>query len=110
MTPQASLAAALVAIYAVLSLPVLYIAFRHGLRGGALVGWGYLFIFCTLKMVGNGIQLGNPESSGAAIVSSVGLSPLLLAAAGILHEGYMSTWRSSPSTTISSLSLPLPFS
>jgi hypothetical protein len=86
MTPDQSLAAAILAIYAVFSIPVLYITFRHGVRGLAILGWGYLFIFCTLKIVGSGLQFNDSQGSGASIVSSIGLSPLLLGAAGVLHE------------------------
>ncbi|KAH8886478.1 hypothetical protein GQ53DRAFT_750721 [Thozetella sp. PMI_491] len=86
MTAQESLAKACLAIYALLTPPVLYVAFRHGFRGAAILGWGYLFLFCSLKLVGNGMQLSDPASTGAVIVSSVGLSPLLLATAGVLHE------------------------
>ncbi|KAH8879160.1 hypothetical protein GQ53DRAFT_855258 [Thozetella sp. PMI_491] len=87
MTPDQSLAAAVVAIYVLLTPPVLYIAFRHGVKGGALLGWGYLFLFCTIKMVGAGLQLPDKPTTGASIVASIGLSPLLLSAAGVLHEG-----------------------
>ncbi len=87
MTPDQSFAAAVVAIYAVVTLPTLFVTFKHGVRGLAVIGWVYLFLFCTLKMVGSGLQLGSgPNDSGASIVSSVGLSPLLLAAGGVLHE------------------------
>ncbi|KAH6867192.1 hypothetical protein B0T10DRAFT_451939 [Thelonectria olida] len=81
-----SLALVVVFIFATLSLPTLYVIFRHGFQRQAILGWGYLFIFCTLKMVGSGMQLGDSRSSSAAIVTSVGLSPLVLAAAGVLHE------------------------
>ncbi len=86
MTSSQSFAAAVIAIYAVVTIPTLFVTFKHGTRGLALVGWVYLFLFCTLKMVGSGLQLGSSQNSGASIVSSVGLSPLLLGAAGVLHE------------------------
>ncbi len=86
MTAQTSLADALLAIYTILSFPVLYVIARHGFKGGAILGWGYLFVFCTLKIVGSAMQLSNPASPGASIVGSIGLSPLLLATAGVLHE------------------------
>ena len=86
MTPQESLAAALLAIYILLAFPVVYIAARHGITRAAVLGWGYLFVFVTLKIVGSAIQLHGSESSAASIVSNIGLSPLLLAGAGILHE------------------------
>ncbi|KAL2679097.1 hypothetical protein Neosp_009855 [[Neocosmospora] mangrovei] len=52
----------------------------------AILGWGYLLVFCSLKIIGSSMQLGDNPGSGAAIVTSVGLSPLLLAVAGVLHE------------------------
>lgn len=76
------------AIYGLLSLPVLYLTYRHGRHG--LTGWLYLFAFCTLKIVGTALQvkadIDHSSSSTAALISSIGLSPLLLAAVGILHE------------------------
>lgn len=76
------------AIYCVLSIPNIYILIRHGWPG--LLGWAYLFAFSTLRLVGAAIQM-NADKDGkvdtsAAIISSIGLSPLLLATSGILHE------------------------
>lgn len=82
------LATAELAIYAVLALPVLFVLVRHGLPG--LPGWIYLFAFCTLRIVGGALSM-NPESTSGNIISNIGLSPLLLAASGILHEGFVST-------------------
>ncbi|KAL6897689.1 hypothetical protein GGI43DRAFT_99484 [Trichoderma evansii] len=70
------------AIYATLSIPNIYILFKHGRAG--LLGWAYLFAFCTLRIVGGAMDLSGSTSAG--IISSVGLSPLLLAAFGILQE------------------------
>ncbi|KAL7917648.1 hypothetical protein ACQKWADRAFT_26901 [Trichoderma austrokoningii] len=70
------------AIYAILSIPTLYIVFKHGRVG--ILGWAYLLAFCTLRIVGGILDLSG--STSASIISSVGLSPLLLAAYGILHE------------------------
>jgi hypothetical protein len=78
-----SLSAATCAIYAVLSIPVLYLLVRHGRYG--LLGWLFLFFFCTLRIIGGALAI-NDTSGAANIISSVGLSPLLLATAGILHE------------------------
>lgn len=77
---------AVLIIFITLSVPTLFVTFKHGVRGWAILGWGYLFIFCSLKIIGSGMALGDPESSGATIVSSVGLSLLLLALSGVLHE------------------------
>ncbi|RHZ53566.1 uncharacterized protein CDV56_103643 [Aspergillus thermomutatus] len=78
-----SLSAATCAIYAVLAIPVLYLLVRHGRYG--LLGWLYLFFFCTLRIIGGALAVKD-TSAAASIISSVGLSPLLLATAGILHE------------------------
>lgn len=70
------------AIYAALSIPNIYILFKHGRTG--LLGWAYLLVFCTLRIVGGALDLSG--STTASIISSIGLSPLLLAASGILKE------------------------
>lgn len=87
-----SLMTAELAIYALLSLPILYILFRHAPAG--LVGWIYLFAFCTIRIVGGAMAMGEDPSTASKTISNVGLSPLLLAVAGILHEAYA---RSTPS-------------
>lgn len=78
-----SLSAAECAFYAVLIIPVLFLIVRHGLHG--LLGWLFLALFCTLRIIGGGMAV-NDSSPAASIISNVGLSPILLAAAGILHE------------------------
>ncbi|KAJ5822848.1 hypothetical protein N7447_005188 [Penicillium robsamsonii] len=78
-----SLSVATCAIYAVLAIPVLYLLFRHGRYG--LLGWLFLFFFCTIRIIGGALSVNN-TSVAANIISSVGLSPLLLATASILHE------------------------
>lgn len=77
---------AVVVIFGALALPTLFVTYRHGVRGLAILGWGSLSIFCSLKIIGSAMQLANPQSLGAAIVNNIGLSPLLLAVAGVLHE------------------------
>lgn len=79
-------AAVVLAIYLVQLLPAAYVAFKHGLQGLAWIGWGYFILFCTLRIVGSALQLSDPQSTGAAIISSIGLSPLTIATGGILHE------------------------
>lgn len=86
MTADSTLSTALVVIYATLSLPTIYVAVKHGFKTIAVLGWAYVFIFCTLRVIGAAMTLSNPKSTGAAIVGNIGLSPLLLAAGGILHE------------------------
>lgn len=79
--------AAVLAIYLVLFFPAAYTAWKHGTRGLAWIGWGYFVVFCLLRVTGSAMQVADPGSTGAAIISSVGLSPLTIAAAGVLHEG-----------------------
>jgi prolipoprotein diacylglyceryltransferase len=85
MTQSSTLATAQLAIYAVLSIPVIYILYRHGKQG--FLGWTYLLIFCVLRMTGTGMSLSNPASTGAIVISNIGISPLLLSILGIMHEG-----------------------
>ncbi|GFF49216.1 hypothetical protein IFM61606_04852 [Aspergillus udagawae] len=78
-----SLSAASYPIYAVLAMAALYLLIRHGRYG--LLGWLFLLIFCILRIIG-GLVAARDTGTAANIISSVGLSPLLLATAGILHE------------------------
>jgi hypothetical protein len=76
-------------IYVVLAQPAIFCLFRHGRKG--FLGWLYLQLFCAVRGIGSIIELkalaNNTENSTAVvIVGSIGLSPLLLAALGILHE------------------------
>jgi len=102
-----SLAKATIAIYVILTIPTLFVAVKHGLRH--LLGWAFLFVFLTLKMIGSGLALKSSPGSSASIVSSIGLSPLLIAAAGVLHEASVQSislvLHSNPPTTCVSLSL-----
>ena len=84
MSSNTALATAQLAIYAVLTLPTAYTLLLHGKRG--FLGWFYLFVFCTLRIVGGAMLLHDPLSTGATVVSSIGISPLLLATLGVLHE------------------------
>ncbi|KAH8651179.1 hypothetical protein BX600DRAFT_441620 [Xylariales sp. PMI_506] len=86
MTTNNGLPAATLAIDATLALPAIYLLFKHGLRHGAVIGWAYLFIFFSLKIVASAMQVSNPSNTTASLIASIGLSPLLLAALGILHE------------------------
>ncbi|RMJ13619.1 hypothetical protein CDV36_006727 [Fusarium kuroshium] len=85
-----SISAAKLAIYIVFAQPALYCLFKHGKVG--LLGWFYVQTFCVLRIVTGGIGLhGSNTSTGSIILSSIGLSPLLLAASGVLHEARRAT-------------------
>jgi prolipoprotein diacylglyceryltransferase len=87
------LAIAELVIYLAILPIVFFLLVRHGKRG--VFGWIYLIAFCILRIVASGLQIndhvqeshGKPPSVTAAIVNSVGISPLLLAIAGVMHEG-----------------------
>lgn len=80
-----SVSAAKLAIYIILAQPALYCLFKHGKTG--FIGWLYIQIFCVLRIATGGIGLhGASGSTGTIVLNSIGLSPLLLAASGILHE------------------------
>jgi len=84
MNSNTAIAMAQLAIYAVLALPTVYVLFLHGSSG--FLGWFYLLVFGTLRIVGGAMLLHNPLSTGATTITSIGISPLLLATLGILHE------------------------
>ncbi|KAI0122401.1 hypothetical protein F4814DRAFT_408600 [Daldinia grandis] len=86
MASSMALPVALLVTYLTISPSLIYIAIKHGLKHGAAIGWSFLFIFCTLRIVASAIEIHDAYSSSAALVASIGLSPLLAAACGILHE------------------------
>ncbi|KXJ88511.1 hypothetical protein Micbo1qcDRAFT_235823 [Microdochium bolleyi] len=82
-----SLAIAELVIYIILILAVGYILLRHGKPGWD--AWGFLGIFCILRIVAAGLQIGaGPDgvSVTAAIVNSIGVLGLLMGVSGILLE------------------------
>ncbi|KAI1468231.1 uncharacterized protein F4812DRAFT_425999 [Daldinia caldariorum] len=86
MASSTALPAALLIIYIIVSPSLIYIVKKHGLKHGTFIGWLFLFLFCTLKIVASAIEIHDARSSSAALVASIGLSPLLAAACGIMHE------------------------
>ncbi|KAJ5678958.1 hypothetical protein N7462_007202 [Penicillium macrosclerotiorum] len=73
--------------YGLALLPAIYCFITHGKHGA--VGWLYVFAMCGLRLVGNGMAYHSrtgPPNRAASIIGSIGLSPLVLAALGILHE------------------------
>jgi hypothetical protein len=88
-TSTEGLELAQLAFYSIASIPAIYCFITHGKHG--VIGWLYVFAMCGLRLVGNGmayhalLTTGKPSTS-ASIISGIGLSPLLLAALGILHE------------------------
>jgi hypothetical protein len=89
------------AVYCVLVLPILYLVFRHGRNG--VLGYFYLAVFAGLRIIGAAMGLKKTSdglpSTGAIVISNIGLSPLLLASIGILHEAYVQFQHHYPSFT-----------
>ncbi|KAF3763070.1 hypothetical protein M406DRAFT_73723 [Cryphonectria parasitica EP155] len=79
-------AAAVLTIYLVLLGPAIYCFARHGVKHQIWVGWLYFILFCLLRIIGSAMEISSPDSIAAAIISSVGLSPLTISLFGILHE------------------------
>lgn len=76
----------------ILIQPAIFNLWKHGKRG--ILGWFYLQILCALRIIANAItidDIANNKSGSTVtiILNSVGLSPLMLAATGILHEAYV---------------------
>ena len=93
LNPSEQLAVAEVAIYAILVIPSIYVLFKHGWQG--LNGWIFLVGFCMLRIIGCALQISDDKkdsnSTTPAIISGVGLSPLVLAFIGILHESLVTS-------------------
>ena len=84
LDPSSQLSVSYLVIYIILAIPVIYNLVHHGKYG--TLGWGYLLAFCFLRMTGAGLQLSNQASSTAGVLTGIGVSPLLLAVLGVLHE------------------------
>lgn len=74
-----------VGVYIILINPATYILFKHGRKG--ILGWLAIQSFCFTRIIGNVLVLKDgAHSTAATIVNSIGLSPLLIGAVGIIHE------------------------
>ncbi|CAK42755.1 hypothetical protein CBS63078_3986 [Aspergillus niger] len=86
------------AVYALFSLPAIYCLVVHGKHG--LLGWAYVLVMCGLRIAGSAMSLNaihrNEINTTAAILNGIGLSPLLMAAMGLLHEANHSIHRFLP--------------
>ncbi|KAJ5953594.1 hypothetical protein N7454_000490 [Penicillium verhagenii] len=75
--------------YGLVLLPAFVCFAAHGKHG--VMGWLYVIIMCVLRLTGNGMAYHSLSTTGhanetAQIITGIGLSPLLLATLGILHE------------------------
>jgi hypothetical protein len=80
-----------VLVYYLLALPVsAWICIRHGF--GRHAGWFYLMTMSVVRIVGACLRIAADEHPseglyiGAAVLSSIGLAPLLLALMGMIKR------------------------
>jgi hypothetical protein len=82
----------LLIVYIALFFPSLLTFYKH-LKSGIL-GWLSISIFILIRIIGSGLTIhddnADARSRAAFLVSSIGLSPLLLCTMGVLHEAYVS--------------------
>lgn len=76
-------------IFGAFGPPGIFVLFKHGRHG--ILGWLYLQLLVFIRVVGSIVELraisNNTTNSTAVIIfNSVGLSPLILATLGIMHE------------------------
>ena len=75
-------------VYLILIQPVLYCLWKHGRRG--FLGYFLLNSFCLLRIIGSAVVIHadatHTNNKNTLLINSIGLSPLLLACAGVLHE------------------------
>jgi hypothetical protein len=75
-------------LYTLLILPSFYIWRRHGRPG--FLAYNFVYAFCAIRITGAALSIVAVHdaslATAAAIVNSVAISPLLLAALGVLHE------------------------
>jgi len=86
------LAIAILAFYAI-GLPIaLYVCIRHGFR--RRLGWFYLILLPVIRIIGAGMEIAAETTTrpntglytGAAILNSIGLVPLLLCLMAIVKR------------------------
>lgn len=86
-----ALAIAQLAVYIPALICAIFIIFRHGFN--KQVGWRFLGILCLVRIVGSSFEIAaihHPDNKTdvewSAILQSVGISPLLLTALGLLKR------------------------
>jgi len=81
------LAIASIVIYLLIAPASLYAMFMHVKQDRAnLGGWIYFQLFIGLQVVGNGIVANNETNIVGIILTTIGLSPLVMGTNGIIHE------------------------
>lgn len=75
------------AVYLFLTSFVLYVYWSH--RWVGWMPWTNLLVFCIVRIVGGATGVKDSTSIAANVISGIGMSPLLLAIDGLLHEAYV---------------------
>lgn len=88
-SPREDVAIVQLTIFLLLAFPQAYVLYRHGWTG--FLGWVLLLALSIMQAAGGGMTVQSLSSKGtitegAMIISSVGISPLLLSVLGVLHE------------------------
>ncbi|KAJ5381085.1 uncharacterized protein N7496_003513 [Penicillium cataractarum] len=73
------------AVYLLLAPIVVYIFYTH--RWSGFLPWYYLSVFCLARIIGGILGVYDSDGLPANIIQSVGITPLILAADGLVHEG-----------------------
>jgi hypothetical protein len=80
-----------ICVYIPIFILTIIVVFRHGFQ--KQLGWIYLAIFCIVRIAGAGFKIesahhptNSTDVEWAAILQSVGLSPLLMASLGLLKR------------------------
>lgn len=73
------------AVYLLFTPIVVYIFFAH--RWTGFLPWYYLSVFCLARIIGGILGIHDSNGLPANIIQSVGLTPLILAVDGLIHEG-----------------------
>jgi hypothetical protein len=93
LTSTSNLYIAELALYLVILPLTVYLGYRHGRHG--LLGYLYLNVFCVVRIVADIVSLlpANQDATrpqlSTAVLSSVGLSPIMLALIGFIHEAHV---------------------
>ena len=91
LTTHESISVAILVVYIPALFAAIAVAFRQGFTRSS--GYVHLVIFCGLRIAGGVLEIisqkhpsNASDAEWAAIVSSIGLSPLLLASSGMLQR------------------------
>lgn len=87
-TPATALAITQLVLYILLLPPLVFLLVKY--KKHSLPGYIYILLFTILQLISASLQLSNPKSTTSSIISTVGLSPVLLGLAGILNSAHIS--------------------